>query len=72
MSRMRKDYKLVGVKKRGYAVVHKSGGIEYDLLETRELAVVIRDVLNAGIGPEWDAVSAELETRGWHSEGKPI
>lgn len=59
-----KLYRVIGHKDRGYAVVQKGGGIEYDLLETRELAVKIRDVLNAGVGPDWDEVSVELERMG--------
>lgn len=47
----------------GFGVVTQSGAIVYDLLETRREAEEICDVLNSGIGPEWDAVSAELERR---------
>lgn len=57
-------YKVVGGEAQGYAVVARSGGIEYDLIETKAMAVAIRRVLNAGIGPEWDAVERELQRRG--------
>jgi hypothetical protein len=60
---MSKAYKIVGNKKIGYAVVMQNGVIEYDLLESRTEAKEIRDALNAGIGPEWDAVSDYLNNK---------
>lgn len=54
-------YEVVGAKSRGYAVVMKNGVIEYDLIEKKEDAEEICDILNRGIGPEWDAVEAELD-----------
>jgi hypothetical protein len=45
----------------GLAVVSEEGAIEYDLLESPQLAHDICTVLNAGIGPEWEAVSDALE-----------
>jgi len=60
-------YKVVGSKGSGFAVVDRAGATEYDLIKTRECAVAIKNVLNRGIGPEWDAVEAELVRT-----GKPI
>lgn len=40
----------------GYAVVEEHGGVEYDHLDTRSQAEEICEALNAGVGPEWDAV----------------
>jgi hypothetical protein len=58
-------YKVIGSKKDGFAVVERvMGGVEYDLIETREGARAIRDVLNSGVDPCWNSVSAELEKRG--------
>jgi hypothetical protein len=65
---MLKLYKVVGKKDSGYAVVTHAGAIEYDLLGERKLAVAIKGILNAGIGPEWDLVLPELERRGISSE----
>lgn len=62
MSTRKLKYRVVGNHKDGYAVV-QGGAIEYDLLETRSDANAIRDVLNDGFGPEWEAVEAELERR---------
>ena len=50
----------------GLAVVSEEGpsgetAIVYDLLESRQLAHDICTVLNAGVGPEWDAVSEALD-----------
>jgi len=56
-------YKVEGNHVRGYAVVHESGGIEYDLLESRAEADEICEVLNEGVGPEWDAVEKALRER---------
>ena len=44
-----------------YAIVLENGAVEYDLLDTRTEADEICEVLNCGIGPEWDAVITELE-----------
>lgn len=44
----------------GYGVFLVGGGIEYDLIDTKQEADEICEVLNRGIGPEWDAVEAEL------------
>lgn len=65
---MAKAYKVAGNKDRGYAVVQVAGGIEYDLLGERKLAVAIKNILNEGIGPEWDPVLSELERRGISAE----
>jgi hypothetical protein len=47
-----------------WAVVGSKGGaILYDLLESEKLATEIRDIVNDGIGPEWDLVNEELERR---------
>lgn len=59
----RPDYKVVGSKKKGFGVVTQDGAIEYDLLETRGEAEEICDILNAGIGPDWVDVSAEIDRR---------
>jgi hypothetical protein len=57
-------YKVVGHAKIGFAVL-EDGAILYDLLERKSIANAIRDVLRDGIGPDWNAVEAELEKRGW-------
>lgn len=60
---MSAKYKVVGSKLRKFGVammIGKRSVIEYDLLDTREEARAICAVLNRGIGPEWDLVSAEL------------
>lgn len=54
------NYKVKGNHLAGYAVLSESGGIEYDLLESRTEAEEICEVLNDGIGPEWDAVEKAL------------
>lgn len=54
------QYKVVGNKKTGYAVVAKTGGTEYDLIETRLDATAICSILNRGVGPEWDKVEPLL------------
>jgi hypothetical protein len=46
---------------RGLAVVGPDGATLYDLLDSAQMAHDICTVLNAGIGPEWDAVSAALD-----------
>lgn len=57
-------YKVVGAKTRGYAVVYVvGGGIEYDLIDRKEDAEEICEILNRGIGPEWDLVESELDKR---------
>jgi len=53
-------YKLVG-EGNCWGVAFRNGGLEYDNLESRKEAAEICAVLNRGIGPEWDAVSAELD-----------
>ena len=55
------QYHVEGNHVTGYAILTENGGIEYDLLESRTEADEICEVLNSGIGPEWDAVIAELE-----------
>lgn len=60
---MKQIYSVEGNTKRGFAVVDHHGAIEYDLLESRKEATQIKNVLNSGIGPEWDAVSQELRAR---------
>ncbi len=57
---MKHKYHVVGNEQTKYAVVDNLGGIVYDLLDSRKEAVAIKNVLNKGIGPEWDAVSAAL------------
>jgi hypothetical protein len=59
----RSKYTISGHATIGFAIL-EDGAILYDLLETKQQARVIRDVLLDGIGPEWDAVKAELEKRG--------
>lgn len=54
-------YRVVGGSVRGFAVIAATGAIEYDLLERRVDANDICEILNRGIGPEWDAVEAELD-----------
>ena len=61
MAKGAEHYRIVGNKKDGYAVLTSNGAIEYDLLESRSLAVQIRNILNRGIGPDWDAVEREME-----------
>lgn len=53
-------YKVVGGGS-CYGVAHLSGGLEYDNLDTKAEATRICAVLNRGIGPERDAVEAELD-----------
>lgn len=48
---------------KGVAVLDALGGSVYDLLKSKEEACKIRDILNDGIGPEWDAVEPELYRR---------
>lgn len=55
-------YRVAGNRKDKYFVL-EDGGVLYDLLESRDEARAIRDVLRDGIGPEWDAVDAELQRR---------
>lgn len=53
-------YHVEGNHITGYCILLPNGGIEYDLLETRQEADEICEVLNQGIGPEWDEVEAAL------------
>jgi len=57
------EYKVVGDNQFGFAVTDAKGGTLYDLIESRTEADSIRDVLNSGIGPEWNAVENELAMR---------
>lgn len=58
---MRNDtYYVEGNHLTGYFILMQGGGIEYDLLETKQEADEICEVLNRGIGPEWDEVEAAL------------
>jgi hypothetical protein len=57
----RTKYKVIGNGPFGVAM--QNGVIEYDLLDTKKEATDICAVLNDGIGPEWDAVEAELLAR---------
>lgn len=58
MSNERKKYRVFGL-----AVIDADGAVVYDLLDNTEEARDICAVLNCSIGPDWDAVSAELEKR---------
>lgn len=55
-------FRVSGSKKTGYAVLEHDA-IIYDLL-TKNSANVICDICNAGIGPGWDKVEAEIVRRG--------
>lgn len=57
--RIPKNYEVIGAKP--WAVAEKRGGIVYDLLETKGEAKRICDVLNMGIGPEWESVEKALK-----------
>lgn len=58
----RKQYRIVGAEPE-FGIEAVKGGIIYDLLPKAD-AVNVCAVLNSGVGPEWDAVEAELERRG--------
>ncbi len=56
-------YSVVGNHSLGYGVRHRDRYLEYDLLESRSLATLICEILNAGIGPDWEAVEEEIDRR---------
>lgn len=56
-------YRVTGSAKTGFAVVTAQGAIEYDLILSRKEAEQIRDILNDGVGPEWEAVANEMKSR---------
>ena len=58
---MKNSYHVVGSKSVGYGVRHIDGYMEYDLLESRTLAKLICEILNQGIGPQWDAIEDEID-----------
>lgn len=52
----------------GCAVLDSNGATLYDFIDDppdkgSALATAVAQICNAGIGPEWDAVSVELERR---------
>ncbi len=56
----KKGFAIVGNAIKKYAIT-QDGGILYDLIEDRALAVDILALLQSGVGPEWDAIERALE-----------
>jgi hypothetical protein len=57
--RKNKEYKVSGLA----VVGRKDNAIMYDLLDSKLEAIKICEILNEGIGPDWDEVGPELERR---------